>query len=520
MTAQTVASLGLRGPTRRGPRVGRPPQRDPDALMGTMSARPRISALRASGSKPGGVICAGRTRAIPASGRPVAWAAMSAPTLKRHLGLLSATMVVVGSVIGSGIFYKPLDIAQSMPDVPSILACWAVLGVICLFGAFAYGELGAMLPEAGGQFAFLREAYGPFVAFLYGWCLLLVINTGTLAALAVAFAGTVGRLVALPPAAELGLGAAMVLSLAAVNHFGVRWGALLQNVSTLAKLGALGAIVLGGYLIGQAPPAPPAPIEAAPIVDPLSGLITACVAVFWAYEGWYQLPFSAAELKNPARDLPRGLILGVLILIVTYVAVNAVYLHLIPLTEMRALDQDIEVPQLALQRIVGPGGATLLLLLIALSVYGAGNPNLLSTPRALYAMAREGLAFPVLTRIHPIHRTPTVAIWFQALWSLVLLIVLETFRDITEFVIFAALIFYGLSVAAVYVLRWRLPTKPRPYRCLGYPLTPALFIAAILFVDVQTLMIPEKRANALYGLLIIAAGIPAYLLIRRRRGPR
>jgi APA family basic amino acid/polyamine antiporter len=442
---------------------------------------------------------------------------MTAEHLARRLGLTSAVMITVGSVIGSGIFLKPLDIAHALPSAAWVYGCWIALGVVCLFGAFAYAELGAMLPEAGGAYAFLREGWGRLPAFLYGWCLLLVINTGTLAGLAVAFANTLHTITPIPDHMQWVVAGAMIWVLAAVNHFGVGWGAVLQNVSTLAKLLALGAIVAGGFLFaGHTEVEVVARTTATP--DLVTGLVAAAVAIFWAYEGWYQLPFNAAELKNPARDLPRGLIYGIVILVLTYLLVNAAYLRVVPLDEMRTLSPNVAVPKTAVARIFGGEVGDLLALLICLSVFGAANPNLLSSPRAFLAMAQDGLMPRAFTRVHPRWRTPTVSIWFQALWATVLIVVLKTFRDITDYVVFASLIFYGLTVAAVFTLRRRRPDLPRPYRCLGYPLTPLVFIAVVAFVDVRTVLTPETRANALIGLGILAAGLPVYRWRAGRRG--
>ncbi|MGH9338606.1 MAG: APC family permease [Acidobacteriota bacterium] len=447
---------------------------------------------------------------------------MPTQELKRELGPVSAIMIVVGAVIGSGIFLKPWEISQYLPGVIWILALWVFLGVVSLFGGLAYAELGAMYPEAGGQYAFLREGWGRLIAFLFGWCFLLIINTGGIAALAVAFASSLSTLVPLSPAAQLGVSVAMILALAITNHLGVKSGAILQNVSAVSKLVALGALVLAGAWVGTLfmgeRTLPPASAMAPP-VDLLTGMVAASVAIFWAYEGWYQLPFNAAELKNPQRDLPRGLIYGLLILIATYLSVNAVYLYVVPIEEMRSLSRDIDVPRAVMSSIFGAHSADWLALLICLSVFGAANPNLLSGPRAFYAMATDGLAVKLLTRVHPVYRTPTVAIWSQAIWAIMLIFVLKTFRDLTDYVVFASLIFYALTVASVYRLRWKEPNKPRPFRCTGYPWTPALFIAVVLFVDAYTLVSSERRLNALMGLFIILSGIPVYLWLRARRRP-
>lgn len=435
--------------------------------------------------------------------------------LARRLGPISAIMITVGAVIGSGIFLKPLAIAQSLPDPFWILAAWIAIGIVCLFGAFAYAELGAMFPEAGGQYAFLREGCGRFVAFLYGWCFMLVINTGTLAALAVAFADALVSLA--PDLGVNGTGAAigMIVLLAVVNHFGVGWGAVLQNVSTFAKLAALAVLVFGAFLLlgggGEAAATSTAPTATATTATLSTGLL----AIFWAYEGWYQLPFNAGELKRPERDLPRGLIWGMLILIGTYVAVNAAYMYVVPLEEMRAFAAKEDVPRTFVERLFGSGAATGLTALICVSVFGAANPNLLSSPRAFYAMAEDGLMPRALATVHPVWRTPTVAIWTQAAWAIALVVVLQTFHDITEFVVFAALGFYALTVVALFVLRRTRPDLPRPYRCATHPVGPALFIATMVAVDGYMLLEPENRMNALYGLGILAAGVPVYFLFHR-----
>lgn len=437
--------------------------------------------------------------------------------LKRALGPISATAITVGGVIGSGIFLKPWEIARQLPSEPWIYFCWVALGLTCLFGTFAYAELGCMFPEAGGQYSFLRESWGQFVAFLYGWCFFWVINTGTIAALAVAFADTLGRVFELGSTVHFLIAVGMILLLAAVNHFGVLWGAVLQNVSTFAKLVALGVLVLAGLFVAGGAPAESTVVANEAVPFTMAGLITSCVAIFWAYEGWHMLSFSAAEVKHPERDLPRGFIGGMLILIAIYVAVNWTYLKAVSLPEMRGLAAQIDVPRTAVERILGAPAAQGVVLLVALSIFGSTNSSLLSAPRGFYAMAKDGLMPRALTRIHPTYRTPTVAIWTQAVWSCVLVGVLKGFKDITEYVIFAALIFYALAVSGVIRLRRARPDAPRPYRCWGYPATPLLFAAVALLVDVYTLRDPASQRNALLGLSIIATGVPVFWLASRRR---
>lgn len=430
-------------------------------------------------------------------------------------------------MIGSGIFLKPLSVSQALPSEPWIYGLWLGLGLLCLCGAFAYAELGAMFPEAGGQYAFLREGWGRGVAFLYGWTFFWVINSGTVAALALAFADYLLPLFGVDMAAEaeeprlkiLAAGA-MIVALAAVNHFGVWFGALLQNLSTFAKLGAIGLIVVGG-LIAAGPAEGSASAASASVPPALSstGLVVAFIGIFWAYEGWYQMPFNAAELKRPERDLPLGLIVGMLILIATYVAINAIYLHVVPLDQMRSLQFDRQVPELTVSRIFSPAAANYLTLLVAVSVLGAANPNLLSSPRAFYAMGQDGMVPKALTWVHPRWGTPTVSIWVQAFWALLLVCFMPIFHDVTAFVVFAGFIFYALTVAGLYRLRRSRPDAPRPYRCALYPIGPALFIAVSVGFVLALLSDPVERRNALIGLAIIATGLPVYWWIRRRSAP-
>ena len=448
--------------------------------------------------------------------------------LQRRLGLTSAISITVGAVIGSGIFLKPLVIAQSLPSVTWIFILWFALGIVCLCGAFAYAELGSMFPDAGGQYVFLREAWGEEAAFLYGWVFFWGINSGTMAALATAFADYLLPLFNLDPShleahswLPGGIASLMIILLALVNHFGVIFGAALQNLSTFAKLGALGLIVIGGMLISDsgnvtsfaATQYPATPLN-------MAGVLTAFIGIFWAYEGWYQLPFNSQELKRPERNLPLGLIVGLLIVIAFYIAINAIYLHWVPFQEMRGLPlgANQQVPYLTVARIFSPQVANYLTLLVAISILGAANPNMLSSTRAFYAMGEDGLVPSSLNWIHPKYGTPTIAIWTQAIWAVFIVLYLEKFHDITAFVVFDSFMFYCLTVAAVYRLRFTRPNHARPYRCGGYPVTPALFILVSIGFIATLLLNPDERRHALVGLAILAVGIPYYYW--RKRGSR
>lgn len=458
---------------------------------------------------------------------------MESGQLQRRLGLTSAVTITIGAVIGSGIFLKPLSVAQALPSESAIYLMWVGLGLVCLFGAFAYAELGAMLPEAGGQYAFLREGWGRCVSFLYGWTFFWVINAGTIAALALGFSdnllpvfGLEGS-VTLPDgeqdasAAKLMLAVAMIVVLALVNHFGVVFGAIVQNVTTFAKVGALGMIVVGGFLTVGGDASPAAVIAPAAGDAPewrMAGLVTAFMGIFWAYEGWYQMPFNAAELKRPERNLPLGLVGGMVMLVVVYLFVNWTYMQVVPFEEMRAMGEgtpDTHVAMLTVSRIFTPEIGGYLTLFMAISIFGAANPNMLSSPRAFYAMGQDGLAPKALTKISKRWGTPVVSIWVQALVGIILVLWLKGFHDVTAFVVFAAFLFYAMTVAAVYRLRVLRPDVERPYRCTGYPFTPAVFILVAIGFIVAVLQDPDEVKNALVGLAIVGAGVPYYLWWRR-----
>ncbi|MFK7741190.1 MAG: APC family permease [Planctomycetota bacterium] len=456
---------------------------------------------------------------------------------------MSAVSITVGAVIGSGIFLKPLKVAQSLPSEWAIYAMWVGLGLVCLFGAFAYAELGAMFPEAGGQYAFLREGWGRFVSFLYGWTFFWVINAGTVAALSLGFAenllpyfGVDVVPEVLPdgststPSAVVYAAIGMILVLALVNHFGVTLGALVQNVTTVGKVGALGLLVIGGLFAagGSGDEATASSLAAAAAAEAaaseagftMAGLVGAFMGIFWAYEGWYQMPFNAAELKRPERNLPLGLVYGMVILVVTYLFVNWTYMRMVPFDEMRAMPAgtaDTHVATLAVSRIFSPEIGGYLTLLMAISIFGAANPNMLSSPRAFYAMGKDGLVPKALTRVSARWQTPVVSIWVQAAVGIGLVVAMPVFHDVTAFVVFAAFLFYALTVAAVYRLRRQRPDAERPYRCSGYPITPALFILVALAFIGAVLSDAAEQKNALIGLAIVASGIPYYVIWQKLR---
>jgi basic amino acid/polyamine antiporter, APA family len=448
----------------------------------------------------------------------------------RRLGLLDTSFLVIGAVVGSGIFMTPGLIAADLPSPGLLLAVWLAGGLITLCGALSFGELGAMYPQAGGQYVYIREAYGHGAAFLFGWAFFGFIMCGGLAALAVAFAEFLGSFVpvlstqsVLFQTAVLGhpyslsagqlVAAASILLLTLVNSFGIRSGAAVQNVLTVIRLGTVAALVGLGILLGAKaggsnfhPLFPPGPAFPG-VLKPL-GL--ALVAVFWTYDGWYSVNCTAEEVRDPGRTIPRGLTLGVLAVTVIYVLVNLVYLLALPVTQLRGV---VRVGELAASAMFGSGGAAFFSALVMVSVFGCLNANILFGPRVFYAMGRDGCFFRVMGRLGSRSRVPNAALWGQAAWSAVLCLS-GTYQALYEYMVFALLIFFAATGLAVFVLRRRAPEAVRPYRTWGYPVVPFVFIAASLAVFAG--MVSAAPGKSLIGLALLLAGIPVYFLWSHR----
>ncbi len=435
-------------------------------------------------------------------------------SLPRVLGLWDVLGILIGSVIGSGIFIVPAEIAGLLKAPLIILSVWLVGGGLSFFGALCFAELGAMFPEAGGMYVFLREAYGRLIAFLFGWTLFLVIDTGAIATLSMAFSSKyLPYFVPMSPLAVKVVALVFVVMLVAVNYAGVRYGAGLQNGLMFIKFGAILAVTGVVFLFARGHTAnftSPAASEVAS-----AGLVgafgLALVRTLWAYKGWEMTTFTAGELKNPGRDLPLGLFAGTLVVIALYMATNLAYLYVFPAADVAAKSR---VAADAIQLVVGPVGGSIIAVVILLSITGAANGNVLTAPRVIFAMAKDGLFFKQLAAIHPTLKTPHISILVTGAWAAVLSTT-GTFEQLATYVIFGQWIFFGLTAGAVLVLRRRRPDFPRPYRTPGYPLTPVIFILAALFISVNTLI--QKPINALAGLGIILLGVPAFLYWQRGR---
>ena len=427
--------------------------------------------------------------------------------LPRTLGLGSATALVVGITIGSGIFRSPAGVAQKVGDPTLFMLLWIVGGVLALAGALSLAELAAMFPESGGYYAYLRESWGRPTAFLFGWTQLVLLRASAIGGIALACGQYTLRMPGVDPVAHAGtaqlVSAGAILIAAGANIVGARIGAAIVNLSSSAKfialvgLGAL-ALVLGGAHGGQAAHfATHAPVT-------VSSFGLALVSVLWAYDGWGDVSFAGGEVKDPQRTLPRAIIGGTLGVVVAYLAVNVGYVYVL---SMSGVAGSPLVAADTMTRIIGPGGAALVSMLVALSTFGALNADFLGSPRVFFAMADDGLFFRSIARVHPRFQTPHVAILLTAAMSLVL-VFSRSFEALTETFVIAIWPFYGLCVAAVFRLRRTRPELARSYRVAGYPLVPALFLVAVVAFLGNALVSEPVATSVTFA--IILAGLPVY----------
>jgi APA family basic amino acid/polyamine antiporter len=435
-------------------------------------------------------------------------------SLPRVLGIWDVIAIVVGGVIGSGIFLVPKSIATAVQSPILVLGVWVVGGMLSFFGALTFAELGAAMPEAGGMYVFLREAYGPLLSFLFGWTLFLVIDSGAVATLTVAFTSRyLPYFFKMTPLAVKVVSVLFIVFLGAVNYVGVRAGANLQNVLTIIKTAALVVISGAIFIFGKG--------NASNFVSPAPGPFNmsllgsfgvALVASLWAFKGWEGSTYSAGEIKRPERNLPLGILGGSLIVLILYIITNLAYLYMLPVDAIAKSDR---IASDAISLAVGPAGGALIAFIILFSITGAANQNILCSPRVYFAMARDGLFFKRIAEAHPKFRTPHVSIIAICIWSIILSLFFGTFEQLFTYVVFGQWIFFGLTVAAVIVLRKKRPDLPRPYKTWGYPVTPVLFILAAVFISMNSLI--NEFRNAVIGLAIILLGVPAYFYWKNKR---
>ena len=476
----------------------------------------------------------------------------AAPTeLVKGLRLFDATTIVMGSMIGSGIFIVAADVARQVGSPGLFLLTWMVSALLTVTAAITYGELAAMMPRAGGQYVYLREAFGPLFGFLYGWTLFLVIQTGTLAAVAVAFgkflgifvpwvsaqnrlvdAGSLnlfGHVVALTVSSQQLVAILALILLSVVNIFGLRTGAWVQNIFTTLKVGSLlGLLGLGVWWISRTPvvAAQVAPSQpAAPWgLATLTVVAVALVGPLFSSDAWNNVTFTGAEVVNPKRNLPLALFVGTTVICALYFFCNWVYIRVLPFygTPQGAgpLERGVQyaaedrVATAAMQVMLGTTGSWLMAAAIIISTFGCLNGMILAGARVYYAMAKDGLFFSAVGTVNPKYHTPAVSLMFQALWA-ALLTLSGTYGDLLDYVIFAVVLFYILTIAAVFWMRRTRPEIPRPYRAWGYPLLPAIYILVCLFIEWA--LLTHKTSRSIAGLCIVSIGIPIYYLWRRKR---
>jgi APA family basic amino acid/polyamine antiporter len=449
--------------------------------------------------------------------------------LGRKLGLLDATFLVVGAVFGSGIFLTTGVIAARIPSPGLIWMIWIAGGVLTVTGALTYSELGALYPESGGPYVYIREAFGETAAFVFGWTFFWIISGGGVAALAAGFAEYVGALA--PPLSAAGeivrvgilghpfilraphlVAVVSILVLSGLNAIGLRAGARFQSVMTFARLAALGAFVALGLgaarRFGSAHLVPFLPHGSWPA---WSDFGAAFLAVVWTYDGWYAVNCTAEEVRTPSRTIPLSLILGTALVTVLYLAANIVYSMALSVSEMSGV---VRIGSTASQALFGPSASALFTAFVALAILGCLSANILFCPRVAFAMARDGLFFGSLGRIHPRFGVPSRAVIAQGVWATVLALI-GTYGPLIEFVSFALVLFFAATGIALFVLRRKAPEAHRPFRTWGYPWLPALFIAANL--GIFAAVVAARPGAAAIGLGLVLSGLPAYALWRRRR---
>ncbi|MDP1859341.1 MAG: amino acid permease [Gemmatimonadaceae bacterium] len=435
--------------------------------------------------------------------------------LRRELGVVSAALLVVGGIIGSGIFFTPAEVARALPSGGWIFSVWLLGGFLALAGALTYAELGAMLPTAGGPYVYIRQAFGSLPAFLYGWMALLSIASGAIAAVAMGFAGYLARFVDVAPAGgRIGVAAATILLLSITNVIGLKPGTMLQNVLTAAKIVALTVLIVGGFMLWARLGAPPAVVSApAPPESVVAGFAAAFVAVLFTIGGWQQMNMVAGEIRDPEKTIPKALFVGILIVVAIYLGANAVYL--------RALGRDGLAASAAVaadvaQRMVGPTGATLISVAAMLSILGFVNVAILANSRLPFALARDGVFLESVGRIHPRFGTPYLSIMLMGGWALVLLFATRgEIGALLSGVVFADWIFFGLGAASVFVLRRTMPEAHRPYRAWGYPIIPGFFVAAAAFGVLSAIV--AAPMTSLLGTAMLLVGAAVHARITRRR---
>ncbi|MGC8654671.1 MAG: APC family permease, partial [Candidatus Kryptoniota bacterium] len=440
------------------------------------------------------------------------------PTLAERLGLGTAIAVVIGSIIGSGIFLVPQKIALTLNDAGFVILVWVFGGLLSLAGALTNAEIAGMIPAAGGQYVYFREIYGSFTAFLYGWTTFIVYQTGSIAAIAVAFAKYFGfffpslnnlqinfGFFILPEAGIKLVAIGAILFVTMVNYFGVQFGGFVQRLFTILKVTAIAGIVISCFVFGQ-----PAQHAFSPFFSTgrnlsiIGAFGVALVSVLWAFDGWNSVTYLAGEVKNAAKNIPIALVTGTLAVLVIYVATNLAYMYVMPITKIassRLVAAD------AVSQFSGKEGGALIAIAVMLSTFGTVNATTMTTARVYFAMAKDRLFFNGIDRVHPKFRTPYISLIVQGLWASILTLT-GTYDQLFTYVIFASWLFYALGAFGIFILRKKRPDAYRPYKAPGYPLVPALFVLVAVWFVYNTIVTDPR--DSLIGLGLVLLGLPAY----------
>ncbi len=455
----------------------------------------------------------------------------NAPVLLRQIGLVSAILIVVNSVIGSAIFLTPKNVAAAV-NVPGVaIGVWIFTGLLTLAGALTNAEIANEITDAGGQYVYFRVLFKDWMGFLYGWTAFIVYQTGTIASVAIAFGLYLDRLVALPhlsatleawklpllgnifPLKDIGvkfaaIGAITVLT--AVNYYGVRWGAFVSDIFTYMKLAAIAIIVGLAFTIGHGSTEHFFPLWGSPHNGSLlASFGVAMIATLWAYEGWNNISFVAGEVTNPKRNVPLALMLGTLGVIFVYVITNLAYLYILPIEEIAKSNL---VASDVMERIVGPMGGALIAVAVMISTFGTVNATVLTAARVTYAMAKDKLFYRPLADVTPKYHTPGKSLIVQGVWASMLTLS-GTYDQLFTYVIFAGWIFYALGAAGIFILRKKMPNTERSYSVPGYPIVPSLFILVATWFVLNTLV--EQTADSIVGLVLLLLGVPVYLYYKK-----
>ncbi len=464
------------------------------------------------------------------------------PSLAQKLGLFTAITIVIGSMVGSGIFKKSASMAGDLGAPGILLAVWMLAGLISMIGALTNAEVAGILPRAGGQYVYFREMYGKFISYLYGWSVFSVIQTASIAAIAYVFSGYLEYFFPAPhlspewetwgfslkwgeqvlldcyPLKDIGLKMMtiiLIMFLSVVNYFGVVFGGMVNNLATTLKMAAIGLIIIFAVSAGAAGAGSLSPFTIPDFPYPAGSLIGAIVlalsGAFWAYDGWNNITYLGGEVKNPSRNIPKAMGLGIGVVIVVYMLINLGYTLVLPIGEM---SQSTFLASDVMTRIVGNWGGAFVAIAVMVSTFGTTNGTILVSARVYYAMAKDGMFFKRMENVHEKHKTPGTSIIIQGIWASMIAMT-GSFDQLTDMLIFVSWIFYGLGAYGVFILRKKMPNAERPYKAFGYPVLPALFVLFSMFFVGFSVYVNVR--NAVFGLILVAIGIPFYFYFKKNK---